>query len=70
MKNTKLMLKAIVLTQLMQSVHEQRRDATQAEAETVHAFNAELDAAGPELADLRIDEAFPDLLAAIDRLEA
>ncbi|MDN8037430.1 hypothetical protein [Burkholderia vietnamiensis] len=69
MKNTKLMLKAIVLTQLMQSVATQRRVPTEAEAAAVNAFNVELDAADPGLADPRIDDAYPALLAAIDSLE-
>lgn len=69
MNATKTMLKAIVLTQLMQSVQDQGRAPTQQEVEDVEGFNAELNAAElGGLMDQNIDQVYKGLLEAIDSL--
>lgn len=71
MTTNQLMLKAIVLTQLMQAVQEQGRAPTAQEVEAVQGFNNELEKlptiAQAEL-DRGIDTVYLDLLAAIDTI--
>lgn len=71
MNATKVMLKAVVLTALMQAVQQQRREPTREERIVVDSFNEELmvlEATGAVL-DRPLDEVYLDLLAAIDTLE-
>jgi hypothetical protein len=69
MTPNQLMLKATVLTALMQTVQAKGRAPTAQEREAVEQFNNFLEQL-PEHAqaelDLDIDAVFPDLLAAID----
>jgi hypothetical protein len=69
MNTNQLMLKAIVLTHLMQAADAQYRDLTNLEREAIDDFNRHLEML-PEHAlkdlDRDIDAVFPDLLAAID----
>jgi hypothetical protein len=67
MNATKIMLKAIVLTALMKTVEQKRREPTQAEINAVTDFNQEIDAAAAGgLLDRDVDEVFEELLAAIE----
>jgi hypothetical protein len=69
MNATKTMLKAIVLTQLMQSVQDQGRAPTEDEIVAVEGFNIALQAAETGgLLDRNIDEVYTDLLAAIESI--
>lgn len=69
MNATKTMLKAVILTQLMQSVETQGRKPKAEEIAAVEAVNAELASAGEALIiGQTIDEAFLTLLAAVDSI--
>jgi len=70
MNATKIMLKALVATQMMQSLVEKKRGPTEAEVALLLKIDAEIAAAeGADLLDQDIDEVFPDLIEAIDTLE-
>lgn len=67
MNATKVMLKAIVLTQLMQSVQSQGRAPTQQEIQDVEGFNSELNSAEVcGLLDRNIDAVYKEMLEVID----
>lgn len=72
MDTNKIMLKAIVLTALMQSLAEQGKHPNSEQAAVIEAFNEELDAAeaaSPAAMDRPIDEVYLDLMDAVDTLE-
>jgi hypothetical protein len=68
MNATKVMLKAIVLTALMQTVQSKGRAPTDEERRVVDGFNEELLAyeETQEALDKDVDEVYLDLLEAID----
>lgn len=70
MNTTKVMLKGLVLTALMQAIQAEGRKPNEAEINAVNDFNQELDTAlDGGLLDRPITEVFPELLAALETLE-
>lgn len=70
MNATKTMLKAIVATQLMQSIHDQRRGLTEAEIALISKINDEIaEAEASGILDQNIDAVFPQLIDTLDTLE-
>jgi hypothetical protein len=71
MNSKKVLIKAVILTALMQSVEAQRRQLTETELVFINKLNDELDelgASGEPILAQGIDETFADLLAVVDTI--
>jgi hypothetical protein len=68
MNSTKVMLKGIILTQLMQSLQSQGLGPTQEMCSAFEAFNEELEAVGTETLDQPIENVWQHLLNAVECL--
>lgn len=69
MKNIKTLMKAVVLTNLIQHVSNVGRDFTEAEHKALAEFTDELKAVGDEIHRVAIDEVYHKMIEAIDKIE-